>query len=253
MLRLNFQATGHDGVGVEIKMSEQLDTATFPKTQVEVMGQGKFSLLVNRDAITASELEHIRRLISKVSIEALQPISDDGTYPHIRVDNKNNPSFVFKERMMFLVRAVDGFIGNDLRLKRMQIAKRADQANNSVLNEMALSTAIGKVVQSSQAQEAVQQFGFDSLQFSSPLLGIINSETARKSIVYRYVQGSPLRFEIGVERGLSSDTARIFIRQLEAIFRSNNIEPFDLRISQFLAEKETLYLLDTEQYFRKFK
>lgn len=241
-------------MGVDlITMPEPITLVSeFPKTQVEVLHQGKLELLANRNVISAQELEYIQRLVSKIEIEGLPLIGEHGEYPQIRVDNKDNPRYVFKQRIIIPIPSIEGFIGTDASLKRLLLEKRTGLANNSVLNEIALSEAIEKTIMSSQAQELAHQLGFDSLQFVSPLLGIINSETARKNIVYKYIKGSPLNFETAVIHNLTRDKTHIFITELQRIFRSRQIEPSDLGSHQFIADENRLYLLDAELYWRKY-
>src|SRR6266404_2157574 len=74
-----------------------------------------------------------------------------------------------------------------------RILMRRTQLMNSIVNEIALSPTLKELVDSKEIQELAQSYGFNSMQFVEPIMGVIDKNSRKKRQVYKYIhQAVPL-------------------------------------------------------------
>lgn len=161
-------------------------------------------------------------------------------------DNDTTPRFHLKFKTGSAQDDVDFILGRgDIdpinHSVRKDFDNRARYAFVGILNEMILSKKIKDLVASDAFQDVAKKHGFAGVTSSEPIAAMVERNSGEKYLIYKYVAGINPQY-------ISSD----LVQNFRALFKSNGIEPHDLREAQFMVmgegNKGTLVLLDTEAY-----
>ena len=130
---------------------------------------------------------------------------------------------------------------------------RMEQSMGSILNELSLARTVESIVSSPRVQEMATSHGLVSAQFVSPRLGLIEKNSARKIMVYDYVEGyTPFVEEI--PDYMLELNANGFFDELAEVYLSHGIVANDLALAQTIFTPKgsgyQLSLIDIEAYSR---
>lgn len=239
-------------------MSEPIGEST--QRTVEVIRKPNYDVILN---LAPSRQRRVQEALG--AVEAGLPSSwpvfhpeGEGESTSFRVDSLVDPTFFAKERHLSDPSTLSQMLersrseverAEDVEQKNKKTYEyRKDIARSSLVNEIASSSLISRVLGTSEVETLVRALGFKSIEFVEPLVGVIDRVQKRKTLVYRFVDGRR------AQTSLEQQALAALSKSLVESFLQAGIVPADLNTSQYLlgrGENEgKIYLLDSELYFK---
>jgi hypothetical protein len=248
-------------------------TGTFTKT-VEVLHFGGYDVVLNT---SHPDKERVRELLKTVK-NGIPPTwrpyvvgEDDeekmeqgrGSEINTLVDNEVNPRFFAKRRANINFygigkRASSNTIGEEEIVSRLH--RRKGNVYNSIVSEFALTPKIISILGSKRVVDIVSNYGFSSIRYVAPILGLIQRSTGEKTVIYDYVDAddwftshdTKIRENKIVKLG---DKGEGLCDELVVLFKNHGIFPGDFGDHQLMSSRDPdgsyfLYLIDSEGYFQ---
>lgn len=238
-----------------------MEISEYQQKTIEISHVGSFDVLTNNSqkSISAEELGNLRDSIKKQLLTGSpeKPLTDWSLRGSNAVDNEEDPHYLAKTKQRH--RNTRQFKNAKLREKndpRHEYWRKATNAGMSISSELSLSSKVLGIVGSEDFQQVAKEMGSESIEFVEPLVGFIDRTTREKTIVYKYVHGRSL-YHLMTEMDYDHRQEIILaVAKMRAIFEAGGIEPSDFCDMQILKSKEEneknkLYLIDTEFYFKK--
>lgn len=166
--------------------------------------------------------------------------------PNHRVDSQENPRFFAK------FRDPNKRIGQSVKSEYLQ-------AEKSVMNEFVLSLEIKRLLAGEEATGLLQKYGWGSIKFIEPLVGVIDKNSRKKTMVYDFVEGKAPGFTRESVSGVSDKTLNALdglAIELYDFFGRNGIDSYDLHGRGFIipptsSSENAIYLIDSESFIRQ--
>lgn len=161
------------------------------------------------------------------------------------VDDPEDPRFYAKFRYFSRKHAVQSALKHH---PSGTFIRRVDNAANSLVNEIKIAEPVKTLLSDPRAIEIVQSKGFSGIGLVEPLVGVIDSESWRKYMVYEYLDARPIQPRYHFD-------ADVVVDELSRLFLTEGIYPEDLDRRHLITSSAQggrfLNLIDIERFHSK--